>query len=170
MIPAVQDDLDIATADEHIGSDPLRCRVLEFLSPREWQILRLVAAGATNRQIAADLDLSAHTVKRHIARIASKLKVRSRGEAAGIYRDLSRGGHPPDFNIALLRELTLRETEVLARIANGSTSLQIAGDMAISFHTVKRHTSSIFAKLDVRNRAHAAAFAHAAKASGFGSN
>lgn len=43
------------------------------LSRREIQIIRLVAAGHTNQQIATRLDLSPHTVKGHLQRISKCL-------------------------------------------------------------------------------------------------
>jgi two-component system response regulator DesR len=51
------------------------------LSERERQVLDLVASGATNREIAAALHLSPHTVKEHTSALYRKLKVRNRAEA-----------------------------------------------------------------------------------------
>jgi DNA-binding NarL/FixJ family response regulator len=51
------------------------------LTPRELQVLRLVAAGKTNRSIAADLFLSEKTVARHVSNIFSKLGLSSRAAA-----------------------------------------------------------------------------------------
>jgi len=51
------------------------------LTPRELDVLRLVAQGLGNKEIAADLDLSMHTVKYHLASVLAKLGVRSRTEA-----------------------------------------------------------------------------------------
>ena len=51
------------------------------LTPRELDVLRLVALGLGNKEIAAELDLSAHTVKYHLASVLAKLGVRSRTEA-----------------------------------------------------------------------------------------
>ncbi|MEV6344858.1 helix-turn-helix transcriptional regulator [Actinoplanes sp. NPDC051851] len=50
------------------------------LSPREQQIARLVAEGATNRMIASTLDISLWTVSTHIRRVFVKLDVCSRAE------------------------------------------------------------------------------------------
>lgn len=52
------------------------------LSARESEILRLVAEGLSNKQIAARLTLSEHTVHRHVANILVKLRVSSRAAAA----------------------------------------------------------------------------------------
>jgi DNA-binding NarL/FixJ family response regulator len=54
----------------------------EPLSPRELEILRLMANGATNREIAAQLVLAEGTVKNHVTNILSKLGVTDRTAAA----------------------------------------------------------------------------------------
>jgi two-component system response regulator DesR len=51
------------------------------LSGREADVLRLVAAGRTNREIASELFLSPHTVKEHTSALYRKLGVRNRTEA-----------------------------------------------------------------------------------------
>ena len=51
------------------------------LSPRELQVLRLVASGETNKAIAAALVLSERTVDRHVSNIYGKLRVSSRAAA-----------------------------------------------------------------------------------------
>ena len=56
-------------------------QVAECLTPRELEVLRLVAAGQTNRQIAAELVVSANTVARHLANIFNKLGLSSRAAA-----------------------------------------------------------------------------------------
>ena len=50
------------------------------LSPRELQIARLVASGATNHTIARSLDISTWTVSTHLRRIFAKLSVCTRAE------------------------------------------------------------------------------------------
>jgi DNA-binding CsgD family transcriptional regulator len=52
------------------------------LSPREFEVLRLVAAGKSNPEIAAELVLSEKTVARHLSNIFAKLDVGSRTAAA----------------------------------------------------------------------------------------
>jgi len=51
------------------------------LSPREQQVLRLIASGRTNRAIAAELFLSERTVARHVGNVLAKLGVSSRSAA-----------------------------------------------------------------------------------------
>ncbi|MFN8557215.1 MAG: response regulator transcription factor [Dehalococcoidia bacterium] len=59
-----------------------RSRANEDLSPREAQILALIAAGETSRSIAQRLFLSENTVKRHTSNIYQKLHVKHRSQAA----------------------------------------------------------------------------------------
>ena len=59
----------------------------EALSPRELDVLKLIAAGDSNKLIARAFDLSPHTVKRHVANILDKLGVQSRGQAAAWYNE-----------------------------------------------------------------------------------
>jgi ATP/maltotriose-dependent transcriptional regulator MalT len=51
------------------------------LTPRELEVLRLVAAGKTNREIASTLVVSEHTIARHVQNIFTKLRVSSRTAA-----------------------------------------------------------------------------------------
>jgi DNA-binding NarL/FixJ family response regulator len=57
------------------------------LTERELEVLRLIAKGATNREIAEELVISEGTVKNHISNILSRLNVRDRTQAAMYARD-----------------------------------------------------------------------------------
>lgn len=57
------------------------------LSPREREVLRLVADGATNRDVAAALRVGDETVKTLVARTFAKLGVRRRAEAVSVAHD-----------------------------------------------------------------------------------
>jgi LuxR family maltose regulon positive regulatory protein len=67
---------DLANAALTIGTPP------EPLSVREQEVLKLIAAGLTNREIAETLSISPETVKKHTGSIYGKLGVRGRTEAA----------------------------------------------------------------------------------------
>jgi DNA-binding NarL/FixJ family response regulator len=73
---------------EQLGASPDLTRLdtsprdAHGLSGRELEVLRLVAAGKTNREIAAALVVSEHTVARHVQNIFAKLRVSSRTAAA----------------------------------------------------------------------------------------
>jgi DNA-binding CsgD family transcriptional regulator len=76
---------DLARLDT-LDSRPVSTQ--RHLSGREVQVLRLVAAGKTNKAIAAELSLSERTIDRHVANILRKLDVPSRAAAAAhAYRD-----------------------------------------------------------------------------------
>ena len=67
------------------------------LTPRERQVLALLAGGATNREIGAQLFMAEKTASVHVSRILSKLDVRSRTEAAAV-------AHRHGLEAAVLRE------------------------------------------------------------------
>ena len=77
----------VRRAGSRTGPRARRCargrRLGEFhgLTDRELEVLRLVAAGATNKAIAAELVLSVRTVDRHVSNIFAKLDVSSRAAA-----------------------------------------------------------------------------------------
>ena len=82
------------SAFERLGAAPDLARLAERgpdsgddqhgLTPREFEVLRLVAAGKSNREIASTLVISEHTVARHVQNIFAKLDVSSRA-AAGAF-------------------------------------------------------------------------------------
>jgi DNA-binding NarL/FixJ family response regulator len=61
---------------------------IDQLTERELDVLRLVAEGRSNRQIARELFITVGTVKTHVHRIYSKLGVENRFQAAALAREL----------------------------------------------------------------------------------
>jgi DNA-binding NarL/FixJ family response regulator len=82
--PAVQATLLAAATG--LGKAPPR-KLPDGLTQREAEILRLIARGKTNPEIAADLFLSAHTVKSHINRIFAKTGSADRAAAIRYARE-----------------------------------------------------------------------------------
>lgn len=80
ILPAMQ-----APAAPRALDDP----ALEPLSPREAEVLNLIARGYPNKAIALDLGISEHTVKFHVGSVLAKLNAASRSEAVAIA--ISRG-------------------------------------------------------------------------------
>jgi DNA-binding NarL/FixJ family response regulator len=94
----------LGTARE-LGAEPLRAEIRagggargggasrpadrhgEALTPREREILALVALGRSNRQIGTQLFISAKTASVHVSNILAKLGVAGRGEAVAVARD-----------------------------------------------------------------------------------
>ena len=67
---------------EHVEAGPASETVGEELSPRELQVLELVAGGLDNNEIAAELYISPRTAKNHVSSILAKLGVTNRIQAA----------------------------------------------------------------------------------------
>ena len=73
---------------EHLGRRAAGSAGAAGLTPRELEVVRLVAVGRTNREIAQELFLSARTVDMHVRNILRKLDCRSRVEAANAAGEL----------------------------------------------------------------------------------
>jgi len=70
------------------GGEPEGLFMRMRITPREQDIIRLICAGKSNKEIAADLYISIKTVKDHNSRIFRKVGVRSRVELMRIFREL----------------------------------------------------------------------------------
>jgi predicted ATPase/DNA-binding CsgD family transcriptional regulator len=67
-----------------LGARPATVPAADVLTGRELEVLRLVAAGRSNRRIAEELYISPKTASVHVSRIIAKLEVSNRGEAAAV--------------------------------------------------------------------------------------
>lgn len=84
----------LAWVKTHSGAPPDASR--EALSPQEQRIVALVAAGKTNKEIAAELGLSPKTVKNYLSNIYQKLQITRRAQAAALFakQSASRANRP----------------------------------------------------------------------------
>lgn len=90
LISVMRDAAPALASAGNARSWPVDEEASPHLSPREREVLRLVAAGTGNKGIAFRLGISEHTVKFHVASILAKLHASSRTEAVteGIRRGL----------------------------------------------------------------------------------
>jgi DNA-binding CsgD family transcriptional regulator len=116
---------------------PSRARHGDPLTQREQEILALLTAGNSPRDIAAQLGLATATVKNHATRIYVKIGARSAGEDEA---------------------LTRREHEILALLAAGDSTSDIAAQLGITPGTVKTHLTSLYKKIGAKNRVQAARY------------
>ena len=70
------------------ATPPVAQALVEPLTERELEVLRLIAAGLSNREIAQELVVAVSTVKSHINHIYGKLGVRSRTQAVARAQEL----------------------------------------------------------------------------------
>ena len=79
-VPAAAPSIDVKYSRSSPGPSPAPVDA-HGLTEREMEVLRMVAAGQTNKAIAAELVLSQRTVDRHVSNIFVKLGVSSRAAA-----------------------------------------------------------------------------------------
>ncbi len=124
------------------------------LTERELQVLRLIAEGRHNRQIAARIHRSIKTVEKHRQKLHLKL---STHEVAGLTRQALAMGlldEPRRAARALAKaekRLTKRELEVLKLVAQGSGNKWIADTLRRSVKTVDHHRENIMKKLGIHD-------------------
>lgn len=87
--PAYIRDILAALGEKYGGRAPGGAGLVEPLGERELEVLRLVAAGLSNRQIAARLVLSLNTVKSHVHHLCAKLEAGNRTHLAARARQLN---------------------------------------------------------------------------------
>jgi len=138
---------DVALVDLFLGgeSGTALTEELKARSP-ETKVLLISGAGKVSKAVATQAgasgfvskDWGAPDVVKAVRMVALGMEV------------FGPGGEPEQQP-----RLTVREREVLTEIATGATNREIGERLHLSPHTIKEHTSAIYRKLEVRNRAEA---------------
>jgi DNA-binding CsgD family transcriptional regulator len=81
LVSAEEPAPPVRDPDGTAGAQPPSASLIESLSPREVDVLRLIAAGGSNREIADELVLSVRTVERHITNLYGKIGARGKADA-----------------------------------------------------------------------------------------
>jgi LuxR family maltose regulon positive regulatory protein len=89
VMPDYLGELLAAFGGDLLPSGTRREALPEPLSSREQEVVELIAAGLTNKEIAEMLTISPETAKKHVANICTKLGVSNRTEAAARARELN---------------------------------------------------------------------------------
>jgi DNA-binding CsgD family transcriptional regulator len=106
-----------------------------------------------SRRDRAVVDLLAPHVSQAMAR---------RDRVTALLSTVRRAERDAARELSGLPELTPRELQVAARVADGATDAEIARDLGISVRTVHKHLEQIYRKLDVTNRGSLGALVHRA--------
>jgi DNA-binding NarL/FixJ family response regulator len=120
------------------------CESVREVSP-ETRVLLMSGVERISSQSARSVGASGFVSKNWGAR---DIAGAARMVGLGMTVFTSEGQHPPNL-------LTEREREVLGMIAGGATNREIAERLFLSPHTVKDHTSTLYKKMNARNRAEA---------------
>ncbi len=142
------------------GVDPARSPALTdpaSLSPLDLELIAEFATGADVPTIATRLLLLEKTVELRLARLKSRP-----GFQSLVVAPVVAASPPPQKSMPVpkvLRDLTIREREVLRLIALGRTNQQIADALVVSIHTAQSHVKSILSKTECANRTEAARLA-----------
>ena len=130
--------------------------VMVTVSDEEEDLFEAIKSGAQGYVLK---NMSGDEFGRVVTDIASGEAPLSRGLAAKILAEFARMTRGPLANASDKEELSEREREVLQLVAGGATNKEIAGTLFISENTVNYHMKNILAKLHLRNRAQAVAYA-----------
>lgn len=139
--------VDVALVDLFLGSESGAelCEEIRRISPGT-RVLLISGAGTISPGAAQAAGASGFVSKDwRAADITAAVRMVARGMT--VFEPAGKGPAP---------ELSAREREVLALIAEGATNPEIADRLFLSPHTVKDYTGTLYKKLGVRNRAEAA--------------
>ena len=105
-------------------------------------------------------DASAHELAEAVRIVAAGDALLAPSVTRRLVAEFARLGGPRAPTRARVDELTERETEVLALVAQGLSNTEVAAQLVVAEQTIKTHVSRIFMKLGVRDRAQAIVYAY----------
>jgi DNA-binding NarL/FixJ family response regulator len=120
------------------------------LSDREAEIGRLVADGATNRQVAQLLHLSEHTVRAHVSRVLAAFSVATRSGLPAAMAAAGWASEAPERTS--YGRLTPRQEQVAALVADGLSNRDIGERLGLSVRTVERHVGDVLERWGLPGR------------------
>ena len=137
---------EVALVDLFLGdeSGAELCETIRRESPTT-RVLLISGAGRMSQHVARAAGASGFVSKDWPADDVA-MAVRMVGKGMTVFAPRAEGPSSP---------LSEREREVLALMSSGATNKEIAEHLFLSPHTIKEHTSSLYRKLGVRNRAEA---------------
>jgi DNA-binding CsgD family transcriptional regulator len=118
--------------------NPVRAHQRGTLTAREQEILVLLTAGDSTRDIAAQLGITTGTAASHVRSLYRKIGAQPARERPEV--------------------LTRRERDILALVAAGNSTPDIAAQLAVSSGTVKSHLTNVYRKIGAKNRVQAARY------------
>jgi len=130
--------------------------VMVTVSDHDSDVFEAIKGGAEGYLLK---DMSQEEFSTTLERIASGKPALSGELAVRVLDEFTRRSQDPDEPAGAEDDLTDREREVLTLLADGATNREIAARLVISENTVSYHVKNILAKLHLKNRAHAAAYA-----------
>jgi DNA-binding NarL/FixJ family response regulator len=104
-------------------------------------------------------NLSPETLFQQLRGLASGEAPISRAMTGKLFSQLAQKSQPVAQPTTATGTLSKRENQVLALVASGYSNQEIADELGIAHNTVKNHLRNILSKLEVKNRAQAAAYA-----------
>lgn len=129
--------------------------VMLTVSNDERDLVTAVRAGADGYLLK---DTQPEVLFEHLRNLRDGKAPISEDLTGKLLRQLARQSRPAAQSVDT-GELSPRECEVLALVVQGLTNREIGDELGIARNTVKNHLRSVYAKLGVRNRAEAAAYA-----------
>jgi DNA-binding CsgD family transcriptional regulator len=165
LLPAATALVDARAGDWYMTSNDLTVARLATLLGRwrqareHFKRARATLAGQQHRPLLAIAGYDEALARRAAGRTdgAAVASAKARLFALGMH-GCTTSAAPKRAGVKLPNGLTDREAEILKLVSGGETNNAIAGELAVSVHTVERHLQNAYRKIGVHNRADAAAY------------